>query len=96
MIYRTVTVEAELCDSIIQAEAELCDSIIEAEAEFYTKLKTYGGEVEFYSGPYEFIPSQNQQTIHINGKTATQDITINSIPNNYGLITWDGSVLTVS
>ena len=96
MIYRTVTVEAELCNSIIEAEAELCDSIIEVDAELYTKIKTYGGEVEFYDGPYEVTPSQDQQTVHINGKTAVRDITINSIPSNYGLITWDGSVLTVS
>lgn len=46
MIYRTVTVEAELCNSIIEAEAELCDSIIEVDAELYTKIKTYGGATQ--------------------------------------------------
>ena len=49
-----------------------------------------------YEGPYEFTPSGETQTVEISLKTATQDITINPIPSNYGLITWDGSVLTVS
>lgn len=52
--------------------------------------------VEEYDGPYEFTPSQATQTIEIENKKATQDITINPIPSNYGLITWDGSTLTVS
>ena len=53
-------------------------------------------EGEPYDGPTEFTPTLETQTIQINGKTAHQDITINPIPCNYGLITWDGSALTVS
>lgn len=49
-----------------------------------------------YKGSYEFTPSEDEQTIEISGKTATHNITINPIPNNYGLITWNGSELTVS
>ena len=49
-----------------------------------------------YVGSYEWTPTENTQTISINGLRATADIIINPIPNNYGLITWDGSALTVS
>lgn len=49
-----------------------------------------------YRGEYEFTPSEETQTVHINGLRATRNITINPIPNNYGKITWNGSVLTVS
>ena len=49
-----------------------------------------------YDGEYVFTPTQNTQIIPINGKLATDDITINPIPSNYGLITWNGSTLTVS
>lgn len=52
--------------------------------------------VEEYGGPYEFTPTQGTQVIEIANKKATADITINPIPSNYGLITWNGSVLTVS
>ena len=52
--------------------------------------------VDVYEGPTEFTPTQQTQTISIQYKTAMQDITINPIPSNYGLITWNGSTLTVS
>ena len=52
--------------------------------------------VPTYSGSYEVTPTQQTQTIPINGLVATQDITVNPIPSNYGLITWNGSTLTVS
>lgn len=49
-----------------------------------------------YTGSYEYTPSADTQTIPILGKTATADIVINPIPNNYGLIGYNGSILTVS
>jgi hypothetical protein len=49
-----------------------------------------------YEGPYEVTPTTETQTLATQLKTATQNITINPIPSNYGLITWNGSVLTVS
>jgi len=52
--------------------------------------------VPVYDGPYEITPAAEEQTIPIRGKQATADITIAAIPNNYGLISWDGSTLTVS
>ena len=51
---------------------------------------------ETYTGPYVYTPTQYTQTIDISRKTATQNITINPIPTDYGKITWDGAVLTVS
>lgn len=52
--------------------------------------------VERYEGEYEFTPSGSEQTVEISGKMATRNIVINPIPSNYGLITWDGSTITVS
>ena len=52
--------------------------------------------VDEYSGPYEFTPGNAPQVVEIANKKATADITIGPIPDNYGLITWDGSTLTVS
>ena len=49
-----------------------------------------------YTGSYEFTPTPSTQTILVENKLMAHDIIINPIPNNYGLITWDGSVLTVS
>ena len=53
-------------------------------------------EPERYAGPYEFTPTAQTQEIQIEWMMATQNIVINPIPNNYGLIAWNGSALTVS
>lgn len=49
-----------------------------------------------YEGPYEVTPCAEEQTLETNALYMTGDITINPIPNNYGLITYDGSTITVS
>lgn len=49
-----------------------------------------------YEGPYEATPTQSTQTFPTKDKGMAQDFVVNPIPSNYGLITWNGSVLTVS
>ena len=49
-----------------------------------------------YEGPYEVTPGAEEQTLETEFLYMTGDITINPIPNNYGLITYDGSTITVS
>lgn len=49
-----------------------------------------------YDGPYDFTPSTEVQTINVSHTLPRWDITIQPIPSNYGLITWNGSTLTVS
>lgn len=49
-----------------------------------------------YEGEYIFTPSDQTIVIPTDGKTLYDDITINPIPSNYGLITWNGAALTVS
>lgn len=48
-----------------------------------------------YRGEYEFTPTEDVQTVHINSLRATRNITINPIPENYGRLTWTGNTLTV-
>ena len=49
-----------------------------------------------YTGPYTFTPGQEAVVIPTADRYLTGDITVGAIPNNYGLITWNGSFLTVS
>lgn len=49
-----------------------------------------------YTGEYSVTPSAAAQTLETNGLRMTDNITINPIPTNYGLITWNGSTITVS
>jgi len=49
-----------------------------------------------YYGPYEVTPTQGTQVLETDNLFMRDNVTINPIPSNYGLITWDGSTLTVS
>ena len=49
-----------------------------------------------YEGEITITPTQETQILSTAGKSVYEDITVNPIPSNYGLITWDGAALTVS
>ena len=49
-----------------------------------------------YEGDYTITPSAEEQILVTRNLRMTDNITINPIPSNYGLITWNGSTLTVS
>lgn len=49
-----------------------------------------------YNGPYTVTPTQETQVLATEGYKMTDNVTVNPIPSNYGLITWDGSKITVS
>ena len=53
-------------------------------------------DVDDYTGVYTVTPSAETQTLQTSGLRMLDNVAIGPIPNNYGLITWDGSVLTVS
>lgn len=49
-----------------------------------------------YEGPVEVTPSGEGQTLATADFYMRENIVINPIPNNYGLITYDGANITVS
>lgn len=51
---------------------------------------------EPYLGPYTVTPNASTQTLQTTGKLCSDSITVNPIPSNYGLITYNGFELTVS
>jgi hypothetical protein len=53
-------------------------------------------ECEPYEGNYEITPSSETIVMETINKRMTDNVRILPIPSNYGLITWNGSTLTVS
>lgn len=49
-----------------------------------------------YRGEYEITPGTETQILETKEFYLNENITINPIPSNYGLITWNGSTITVS
>lgn len=52
--------------------------------------------VDPYQGEYRVTPGRETQILATSRKYMQSNVIIDPIPSNYGLITWDGSTLTVS
>ena len=96
MIARTIEVTAEFTSNIISVEASLIGRTIEADATLTTSVRHWQTEYPDYEGAYEITPSAEAQTLPSTDTVMHGDIVINPIPSNYGLITWNGTTLTVS
>lgn len=59
-------------------------------------LSQFQGDYQPYTGAYEVTPGTEAQTLQTADRYMSQNVTINPIPSNYGLVTWDGAALTVS
>ena len=59
-------------------------------------VRVVNANAEEYAGPYEATPTASAQTFPTTGKLMTADFVVNPIPSNWGLITWNGSTITVS
>ena len=49
-----------------------------------------------FTGEYVVTPSAEDQVLQTQNLRMTDNVTVKAIPQNYGLITWNGSVITVS
>lgn len=84
--------EAELIDEVLELEPILEeDYIIESDIEIVSHNTNNP-----YLGPYVVTPSQSAQVLNTRDLVCNDNITVEAIPSNYGLITWNGSILTVS
>lgn len=78
----------------IYLDVEVSEEEYELELDTKIVVNHIGGDP--YEGPYTVTPSSSEQTLLTQWKTMGDNVVIEPIPNNYGLITWNGSVLTVS
>ena len=88
---RTVVLDGEV--SNITLDGELSIDTFSGEVGIITRVRE---PLPAYTGETTVTPSDEQQILHTENLSVMSDIVINPIPNNYGLITWDGSTLTVS
>lgn len=51
---------------------------------------------DHYTGTVIITPTLSAQTLNTAGLLLDENITVNPIPNNYGLITYNGGIITVS
>lgn len=56
----------------------------------------YTPPADAYEGTYEVTPTDYEQYLYTANKLLENNVTIAPVPSYYGLITWDGTTLTVS
>lgn len=78
---------------VIDGELSL---VIPCDGECGVITKVIGQDLPTYTGETVVTPSETEQVLATADKVVTRNIVINPIPSNYGLITWNGSTLTVS
>lgn len=72
----------------------VADGVVEWSASEYVPM--HSTDLPDYGGPTDIVPTGSVQVLATAGTALNADIVIEPIPQNYGFITWDGSVLTVS
>ena len=56
----------------------------------------YIPHAKVYDGEYEVTPTTSTQVLDTGGMIMKENIVVKPIPHNYGLVTWNGSVLTIT
>ena len=90
----TYRVDVAVVENAVELDVGVSGASIVEDMELATPIQVVQGE--HYTGAVAVTPTASTQTLHTAGLFVDEDITIAPIPSNYGLITWDGSVLTVS
>lgn len=80
-------------DAIVSFDAHAGQGVGWSSEEY---IKYSYSEFPTYDGPTEFTPSDDEQVIRTADTNVRSDLVVHPIPSNYGLVTWNGSVLTVS
>ena len=50
----------------------------------------------YYEGEYEVTPTRETQILNTAHKSMRENVVVNPIPSNYGLVTWTGNHLRIS
>jgi len=88
-----MTAEIDICPAEILVEAQPAEIVV---IPMDPITREYLTDRDPYEGDYTITPTGSSIVLSTEGKRMTGDITINPIPNNYGLIAWDGSVMTIT
>lgn len=81
----SIIVKAKISGGTVKARATLGQTVVQ-----------YVGEANPYTGAYSVTPGDEDQVLRTKGKYMIEDVTVQKIPSNYGKISWNGMVLTVS
>ncbi len=80
----------------IKMTVETIDQEFQMSADVAVTVMTVNKPYQEYEGSYAVTPTRETQRLSTKGLFMKGNVIVNPIPPEYGLITWDGSTLTVS
>lgn len=83
-----------MSDTVVLDGALSLTNVIDGQAGTVIKVTEY--DLPVYTGQTEITPSEETQTLQTANRTVLQNIVINPIPSNYGLITRIGAGIRIS
>ena len=85
------------CDLILQLDpVSGIDLALDSTDDFELIVDSAAPEYPIYEGATEFTPPRETQVVLSGGKILLDNITINPIPSNYGLVTYHANIITIS
>lgn len=88
----TIPMNVSVTDDSVQMSA--ATARVSTPVEIGSAIEITSSDV--YTGETTVTPTDSVQVLPTKEKYLTEDITVEPIPSNYGLITWNGSFITVS
>lgn len=89
-----IKVNLQVTESVQQFALTVAESTEAVNLDVATAIVT--STAEDYTGETTVTPTQATQVFQTEGKRVLHDFIVNPIPNNYGLITYNGQFITVS
>ena len=89
-----LVVNCTVAESTQQYNMTVSEQTVAVDAEISVQI--VAGITPEFEGDYEYTPRSESITIPCAEYKMLDNITINPVPSNYGLITWNGAFLTVS
>jgi len=82
---------------ISETDFEIPITLLDSEsADLEIDVADYQIYPDEYEGSYNVVPKTTEQVLKTKGKMMAYDVTVEKIPDCYGLVTWNGSFLRVS
>lgn len=85
-----------LAATFIPQELSVSVTAPSLDAGFMSQIARDVVDREPYEGDYTVTPGAETVVLQTKHLRMTDNIVVNPVPSNYGKITWDGSVITVS
>lgn len=89
-----ITVPMTASTDVVVFPARLSVSSLEISSELGVRYEV--SDKPYYRDDYEVTPSDEMQILHVANMAMIHDIVINPIPSNYGKVTYNGQIITIT